>query len=193
MHISNPLAFIMLKLQGIKYGKGCKFYGLPIIIKRQGTLEIGNRLTLASGFLSNFVGMYQRSVILARDGGRVKIGNDVSMSAVTIYAFKNIEIGDGTLIGANTKIFDSDFHPVDPEWRRKDSNDKEHTRMRETIIGENVFIGCNSLILKGVHIGDNAVIGAGSVVTKDVPPNCVAAGNPAVVIRQYEGGERWEK
>lgn len=61
--------------------------------------------------------------------------------------------------------------------------------MRDTIIGKNVFIGCNALVLKGVHIGDNAVIGAGSVVTKDVPANCVAAGNPAVVVKHIEGVE----
>lgn len=186
MHISNPLAPLMLKLQGIKYGKGCKFFGLPVIVKKGGTITIGDRLTLASGFLSNLVGMYQRSVIVARNGGKITIGNDVSMSAVTIYAFKNIEIGDHTSIGANTKVFDSDFHPVDPVHRLADSDDKEHTLMRETVIGKNVFIGCNALILKGVHIGDNAVIGAGSVVSKDVPANCIAAGNPAKVVKCFD-------
>ena len=183
MHISNPFAHLMLKLQGIKYGKGCKFYGLPVIVKKRGTIEIGERMTLSSSFLANMVGMYQRSIILARDGGSVKIGNDVGMSAVTVYAFKHIEIGDNTIIGANTKIFDSDFHPVDPAMRLVDTDDKEHTGMKETVIGKNVFIGCNSLVLKGVHIGDNSVIGAGSVVVKDIPANCVAGGNPAKVIK----------
>ena len=52
------------------------------------------------------------------------------------------------------------------------------------MIGKNCFIGCNTLILKGVHLGDGCVIGAGSVVTKDIPPACVAAGNPAKIIRE---------
>ncbi len=185
MHVSNPLVPIMLKLQGIRYGRKCAFYGIPVIVKKRGSITIGDRLTLISGFLSNLVGLYQRSVILARDGGRIVIGSDVGMSGVTVYAFKHIEIGDHTKIGANTKIFDSDFHPVDPEYRLKNCDDKEHTKMKETVIGKNVFIGCNCLILKGVHIGDNSVIGAGSVVSKDVPANCVAAGNPAVAVKYF--------
>lgn len=141
-------------------------------------------MTLASSFLSNMIDLWQRSVIIARNGGRIKIGDDVSMSGVTIYAFKHIEIGDHTIIGANTKIFDSDFHPIDPQIRLVNEDDKEHTAMKETIIGKNVFIGCNVLILKGVHIGDNSVIGAGSVVSKDVPPDCIAAGNPATIMKR---------
>ena len=186
MHILTPLAPIMMKLQKIKYGKGCKFYGLPVIANKGGLITIGNRLTLASGFLSNMVGMYQRSVILARDGGVIEIGDDVSMSAVTIYAFKRIKIGNHVIVGANTKILDSDFHPVDPVYRLANDDDKEHTITKEVIIENNVFIGCNALVLKGVHIGRNAVVGAGSVVTKDVPDNCIVAGNPAVIVKRFE-------
>ena len=187
MHISNPFVPLMLKLQHIPYGKGCRFFGLPVIVKAGGgNIRIGSRLTLASSFLSNMIGLWQRSVIIARNGGSVEIGDDVSMSGVTIYAFRHIEIGDHTIIGANTKIFDSDFHPIDPQIRLVNEDDKQHTAMKETIIGKNVFIGCNALILKGVRIGDNAVIGAGSVVTRDVPENCIAAGNPAVVIKEMK-------
>lgn len=188
MHISNPFVPLMLKLQHIPYGKGCRFFGLPVIVKAGGgNIRIGSRLTLASSFLSNMIGLWQRSVIIARNGGSVELGDDVSMSGVTIYAFRHIKIGDHTIVGANTKIFDSDFHPIDPQIRLANEDDKQHTAMRETIIGRNVFIGCNALILKGVHIGDNAVIGAGSVVTRDVPENCIAAGNPAVVIKHIGG------
>lgn len=141
-------------------------------------------MTLASSFLSNMIGLWQRSVIIARNGGRIQIGDDVSISGVTIYAFKHIEIGDHTIIGANTKIFDSDFHPIDPQIRLVDEDDKVHTAMKETVIGKNVFIECNVLILKGVHIGNNSVIGAGSVVSKDVPPDCIAAGNPATIMKR---------
>lgn len=56
----------------------------------------------------------------------------------------------------------------------------------ETVIGNNVFIGMNSIILMGTHIGDNVIIGAGSVVSGTIPPNCVAAGNPARIIRTLD-------
>ena len=189
MHISNPLAPLMLKLQGIKYGKKCRFFGLPIIVKKSGSITIGDNLTLCSSFLSNLGGLYQRSIIFARDGGTIKIGNNVSMSGVTLYSFKRIEIGDYTTIGINTKVFDTDFHPLDPTYRLANSDDREHTLMKETVIGKNVFIGGNALILKGVHIGDNTVIGAGSVVCKDIPANCIAAGNPAKVIKFFDTAE----
>lgn len=77
--------------------------------KKGGRIEVGNNFTLASGFLSNMVGMYERSVILVRNGSRIAIDNNVSMSVVTVYAFKHIEIGDNTTIGANAKAFDSDL------------------------------------------------------------------------------------
>lgn len=186
MKLQNPIPFLMLKIQGIRYGKGCRFRGLPIVVQKGGTIEIGDKLSLGSSIFSNMIGLWQRSIIIARNGGKIRIGNRVGMSGVTLYAFKHIEIGDNTIIGANTKIFDSDFHPIDPDVRREHPNDKHNTSMADTIIGKNVFIGCNCLILKGVHIGDNAVVGAGSVVTKDVPADSIVAGNPAKIVRDIE-------
>lgn len=71
-------------------------------------------------------------------------------------------------------------------YRLVDSDDKAHTLMKETIIGKNVFIGCNALILKSVRIGGDSVIGVGSVVSKDVPAKCIAAGNPAKVVKRLD-------
>lgn len=182
--VSNPLIPIMLKIQGIKFGKECKFYGMPVIVKTtDSSIKIGSHLTLASDFLSNLVGLYQRCVIVARNGAHIVIGDNVGMSGVTVYSFLRIEIGNNTLIGANTKIIDNDMHPIDSEKRLLNPQNREATQKAEIIIGRNVFIGCNCIILKGVHIGDNSVIGAGSVVTNDVPANSVFAGNPARLIR----------
>jgi acetyltransferase-like isoleucine patch superfamily enzyme len=75
---------------------------------------------------------------------------------------------------------DTDFHPLDPERRRNDPLDGA---TRPVVIEDDVFIGMNSLILKGVRLGKGCVIGAGSVVTHDVPAGAVAAGNPARIIR----------
>ena len=183
MIIFKIIVLILLKIQRIKIGEKSQFFGFPIIIQRKGKIEIGHNFTLASGFLSNLIGLYQRSIIFARNGGRIIIGNNVSMSGITLYSFTSIIIGDNVLVGANTKIIDSDFHPIDPKDRLVNPDDKEKTISKEIVIDNNVFIGCNVLILKGVHIGKNSVIGAGSVVTKNIPENCIAVGNPAKVVK----------
>ena len=106
----------------------------------------------------------------------------MGISGSTIYARERIEIGDYCVIGANCKIFDNDFHSLDPEERRRDIYDNLVTR--PVVIGKNVFVGCNSIILKGTRIGDNCVVGAGSVVSGVFEAGSVIAGNPARVIRK---------
>ncbi|MFE4544308.1 sugar O-acetyltransferase [Arthrobacter sp. NPDC056727] len=88
-----------------------------------------------------------------------------------------ITIGDDVQIGPNVQLL-TPTHPVEPGPRR----DKLEAAQPITI-GDNVWIGGGAIILPGVSVGENSVIGAGSVVTKDVPPNVVAVGNPARVIR----------
>ncbi|WP_343290754.1 sugar O-acetyltransferase [Vibrio harveyi] len=89
-----------------------------------------------------------------------------------------IYIGDHVMIGPNVTIATAG-HPIDPELRRDIAqfNIPVH-------IGNNVWIGANSVVLPGVTIGENSVIGAGSVVTKDIPANVVAVGNPCRVLRE---------
>lgn len=174
------------KLLGVKYGKDLRLRGFPILVtKRRGGIKFGDNVAINSSFLSNLIGLYQRTVIVARDPkAEVVIGDDVGISGTTIYARNRIEIGCHTRIGANVKIIDNDFHPVDPELRLKASN--QNMEVRPVVIGKNVFIGCNSIILKGSIIGDNTTIGAGSVVSGIIPANCVAAGNPARVVRKLK-------
>ena len=114
----------------------------------------------------------------------IEIGNQVGISGTTIYAREKISIGDNTLIGANTKIFDNDFHPLDVDARNNNQFDK--LVLKPVEIGQNVFIGCNCIITKGTKIGDNCVIGAGSVVHGEFPDNVVIAGNPARIISVVE-------
>lgn len=174
---------LFYKLRGIKFGSNFRLRGLPIIYNAKGSrITFGNQVTINSSFFSNLIGLYQRTIIMARTSeSEIEIGDNVGISGVTMYARKSIKIGSHTRIGANTKILDNDFHPVDPELRLQSSN--KNMCVRPVVIGENVFIGCNSLILKGTVIGDNTTIGAGSVVSGAIPANCVAAGNPAKVIR----------
>ena len=78
------------------------------------TIEIGENVTINSSFLSNLVGLYSRTIIVTRThGAEIKIGDHVGISGATIYARKNICIGDNTLIGGNAKIIDNDFHPIE--------------------------------------------------------------------------------
>lgn len=89
-----------------------------------------------------------------------------------------IAIGDHTLIGPNV-VFSTAGHPVEPDVRARGLEFAQPIRM-----GKNVWIGANVTILPGVEIGENSTIGAGSVVTRPIPPNSVAVGNPCRVIRE---------
>ena len=190
MFKSNYFKLIM-KLNKVKFGKNLNLYGIPVIFKKKGSqLNIGENCTIKSSFLSNLVGLSQRTIIVTRtEEAKIKIGNNVGISGATIYARKGITIGDNTLIGGNVKILDNDFHPIEVEARNLDIKEKIGTRKIK--IGKDCFIGANSLILKGVEIGDGSVVGAGSVVTGKFPSNVVIAGNPARVIKVLEREKKY--
>jgi acetyltransferase-like isoleucine patch superfamily enzyme len=103
------------------------------------------------------------------------------MTGGTICASEKIIIGDRVTVGANSTIVDTDFHPLQPNLRQAQPQGAEGSAVT---IEDDVFIGMNCLILKGVTIGYGSVIGAGSVVTQSVPASMVVAGNPAKVIRK---------
>ncbi|MEV4174714.1 sugar O-acetyltransferase [Nonomuraea sp. NPDC049709] len=93
-----------------------------------------------------------------------------------------ITIGDDVQIGTNVQLL-TPTHPVDPELRRA-----KWEAAQPITIGDNVWLGSGAIVLPGVTIGENTVVGAGAVVTRDLPANVVAAGNPARVIRTIEPG-----
>ena len=190
MFKSNYFKLIM-KLNKVKFGKNLNLYGVPVIFKKKGSeLNIGENCTIKSSFLSNLVGLSQRTIIVTRtEDAKINIGNNVGISGATIYARKGITIGDNTLIGGNVKILDNDFHPIEVEARNLDIKEKIGTRKIK--IGRDCFIGANSLILKGVEIGDGSVVGAGSVVTGKFPSNVIIAGNPARVIKRLEREKKY--
>ena len=101
---------------------------------------------------------------------------------LTLVDDTHIYIGDCVMIGPNVTIATA-AHPIEPELRRQAAQFNVPVR-----IGHNVWIGANSVVLPGVTIGDNSVIGAGSVITRDIPANVVAVGNPCRVLREI--GER---
>lgn len=112
-------------------------------------------------------------------GKHVHFGNNVYANFnLTLVDDTDIYVGDKVMFGPNVTVATAG-HPIDPELR--------YQAMQYNIpvhIGENVWIGANSVVLPGVTIGDNSVIGAGSVVTKDIPANVVAVGNPCRVLRE---------
>lgn len=168
----------------VKHGKKLKLKGTPLIFNKKGaTIEIGDNCIIKSSFWSNLVGLYSRTIILTRvEKARIVIGNNVGISGATIYARSEITIGNNTNIGGNVKILDNDFHPIDSYARLE--NDITQIGTAPIHIGENCFIGCNALILKGTTLGNNCVVGAGAVVSGTFEDDCVLAGNPAKIIKR---------
>lgn len=177
---------LFMKFNKVQFGKNLNLYGIPVIFKKKGSqLTIGENCSIKSSFLSNLIGLNHRTIIMTRTKeANIKIGNNVGISGATIYARKGITIGDNTLIGGNSKILDNDFHPIEVEARKID--DKNMIRSKEIIIGDNCFIGCDSIILKGTQIGNGSVVGAGSVVSGNFPEDVVIAGNPAKIIKSLK-------
>jgi len=153
--------------------------------KKERAIEIGNHVSCYAGV----------SFALGKNA-TCKIGDFSLINGAMIMAEEYIEIGSYCLISWNVGIADSDFHPIDAAQRRldvmalapyfKDKPPRPPIGARPVIIKDNVWIGFNAVILKGVTIGDNSIVAAGAVVTKSVPPNVAVAGNPAVVVKELK-------
>lgn len=102
------------------------------------------------------------------------------MSSTRLWIHESARIGNNVKIGGCVLITDTDAHPMDYVARRS-SNDG--TKSAPVVIEDDVWVGAHCIILKGVTIGARSIIGAGSVVTKNIPADCVAAGNPCKVIK----------
>ena len=165
-------------IRRVELGKGSRFYGMTFFQRAIGSkIEIGTDCQFRSLPHSNKIGINHQCIIATIiPGAEIIIGDDCGFSGTTIAAFASIQIGNNVRCGANTLISDSDWHQDDP--RTKDA--------KPVIIEDNVWLGYNVEVWKGVTIGQNSVIGANSVVTKDIPANVVAAGNPCRVIRKLD-------
>ncbi|EOG2477056.1 TPA: acyltransferase [Serratia marcescens] len=110
--------------------------------------------------------------------GVIIIGNNVVIQGVSIVAYENVTIEDNVTLGPNVTIMDSSGHPL---CHRGTENEASLIKKSPVLIKENVWIGMNSIILKGVTIGRNSIIGAGSVIRENIPDDSVAYGNPAII------------
>ena len=137
-------------------------------------------------------GSHIAGMLVNCDKGKISIGERSFIGEDSrIYAVLNVTIGDNVQIAHNVNIYDSNIHSLNPKKRQQEfivNTTQGFTqindwREQEVIINDNVWIGAGSFIMKGVSIGENTIIGAGSVVLKSLPPNVMAAGNPAKIIK----------
>lgn len=177
----------MLRATGVTVSECAIFYGKPIVsLAPRSQIVIGERCVLCSDSEFTALGINHPIVLRTlRPDAEIVIGADTGISGGSFCAASSIRIGHSCLLGANITIADTDFHAIAPVNRRYNQRPEE-IGVAPVVIGNNVFIGTNSTILKGVHIGDNSVIGAGSIVTTSLPENVIAAGVPAKVIQTIE-------
>ena len=151
----------------------------------KGKLIIGDNVRINSLYRMNPIGGNEFSSIYIKPSAVVKIGNLTGLSNAAIYASTCVDIGQRVKIGGNVKIYDTDFHSIDYLQRAMENDPGVKTEAVR--IADDVFIGANSIILKGVSIGARSVIGAGSVVTKSIPDDEVWGGAPAHFIKKLGG------
>lgn len=170
-------ATLVFSWHGVKHGARPSMEYWRVIVQNGGTIRIGDR--------AFFAGIEARTMLRTVDGGVIEMGDrNYINSGVTITAITRVTIGHDAKIGANVAISDSAGHEM---------VSGEGIRGAPVSIGDNVWIGRAAFILPGVTIGNNSVIGAGSIVNRDVPPDSVAVGSPARVVRTLERSSRPRK
>jgi acetyltransferase-like isoleucine patch superfamily enzyme len=176
---------------GIEYGKKMRIFN-KIYVKGNGQVKIGDNFVFTSGSSINPICRNIRGCIYTvTEDSQINIGNNVGISSACIWSHTSITIGDNVNIGGDCLIMDSDAHPHDYIKRRNSYAVEVGTKKylqeipsKPITIGDDCWIGARCIILKGVNIGARSIIAAGSVVTKDVPEDCIAAGNPARVVKR---------
>ena len=179
--LTYPIVRFQFAINGIPWGKGWRFYGAPIVQKhRRSVMKFGNGLQLRSSVRSTPLGPYHPVILSTlNEGALLKIGDNFGMNGGVICAAEKILIGNNVTVGANTTIVDTEFHPSNPDQRRLTPNIGQASA---TIIQDDVFVGANCFILRGVTIGRGSLVGTGSVVTSDVAPGMIVFGNPARTV-----------
>jgi acetyltransferase-like isoleucine patch superfamily enzyme len=174
-YMSTFLMKLILSLKGVEYTKNIKFYGMAKFkMAATASILVGKNCSFRSKHTSNLIGINRPCIITAlAPGSRLTIGNNCGLSGTVIGCVKEIRIGNNVKCGANTLITDTDWHPEDPRSGVP----------KAVYIHDNVWLGVNVVVLKGVTIGENSLIGAGSVVVKDIPANVIAGGNPCKILK----------
>lgn len=163
-----------MRAWGIHYGENCKFRGNVLFFKApMSRITIGHNCTFNSSSRFNFRGINHPCILQTSKNGNIEIGDRCGFSGVSIVSSISVKLGNDVMCGANVIIGDRNDHEDKyPQWQPQ-----------PIYIGNNVWIGMNSVVMRGVTIGNNVLIGANSIVTKDIPNNAIAVGNPCKVIK----------
>ena len=149
---------------------------VPLSVRLQGRVYISGCGDVVFGKGVSIVGTVVPVEFVTYASGRIEIGNHTFINyGSSIAARASVQIGSHCHLGHYTFVMDNDQHDIIRRTELPPSG--------PVIIEDHAWIGSKTVVLPGVRIGSRAVIGAGSVVTKDIPPRCVAAGNPARVLR----------
>jgi UDP-3-O-[3-hydroxymyristoyl] glucosamine N-acyltransferase len=176
-----PLVWISAKWWGVDIGKGCIFNGLTRFMRHpKSAISIGSYCLFNSGEASTLGGV-SRSCRLStlKEGAIIKIGENCGFTGTVIGCAKKIVLGKNIRCATNTLIFDTDWH----------FDDARTGSDAPVLIEDNVWLGINVTVFKGVTVGKNTLVGANSLVSKSLPPNVIAAGSPARVIRELKPAE----
>lgn len=185
---------LVFMCHGIQYGKNLRVYdGIYFRKNKKGRIVIGDSFTFTSGRGLNPICSNIKGVIRLDGSAKLVIGDNCGMSSTVLWAKESITIGNNVLIGGGSLIMDCDRHSVDYRIRNgsiRDENgkkvDTQSAKASPIVIEDDVLIGARAIILKGVRIGARSIIGAGSVVTKDIPGDVIAGGNPCRVIKKLQ-------
>jgi acetyltransferase-like isoleucine patch superfamily enzyme len=151
----------------------------PFSVRLQGRVHLSGSGEVILGEGVSLNGTVVPVELITYASGRIEIGSHTFINyGSSIAARASVKIGSYCHIGHYFFVMDNDQHDVVRHWQLPPSE--------PVVIEDDVWIGSKVVILPGVRIGSRAVIGAGSIVTKDIPPRCVAAGNPARVLRHLE-------
>ena len=179
-------------LNRVEMGRNMLVYNSVYLNKATGSsIRIGDDFVFTSGEAFNPLCRNIRGCIYtAYPTSHIFIGNDTGLSSTCLWANTSITIGNHVKVGGDCIIMDTDAHNLDHLTRRSHvltpegySVDGVSAATAGIIIEDDVLIGTRCIILKGVTIGARSVIGSGSVVTKSIPSDSIAAGNPCRVIR----------
>ena len=174
---------LIMKYRHVKHGNNLRINGRIYCVSNTADgIVIGDDVSINSSLESNPIGGDTRTILFAKDKGKICIGDGCGISNATLFACNSITLGNQVLIGGSTNIYDTDFHWLDFERRMGELGGATNP----VVIKDGAFIGAYCIILKGVTIGEKSIVGAGSVVTKSIPDGEIWGGNPAKFIRKVE-------
>lgn len=177
--IGNQYASQIMPLKCKSIGGNVCWGGVPWIYGT-GEIYIGSNVSIVKGqtWIVGFKG-FEQAILTIGDNSTLNFACIISVA-------KSVSIGKNVRIAGGVQIYDNNSHPIDCLSRRDNGGVLTSKDVEEVVIDDDVWIGANCIILKGVHIGLCSIVAAGSVVTKDVLPNVIVAGNPARVVKKLD-------